>query len=45
MHVARMGDDNCIKRLAGNPEEKMPHGRTKLRWEDNTERHFEEIGH
>jgi hypothetical protein len=35
-HAARMGDTrNAYKILMGEPEEKRPLGRPKLRWVDN----------
>jgi hypothetical protein len=30
--------------LVGNPEEKRPLGRPRLRWEDNIKMHLQEVG-
>jgi hypothetical protein len=35
-HVARMGEERGLRRvLVGKPEEKMPLGRPRCRWDDN----------
>jgi hypothetical protein len=34
-HVARMGDEKCIKMLVVKPNGKRPLGRPGHRWEDN----------
>jgi len=44
-HVARMGEGRGVYRvLVGNPEEKKPVGRPKLRWEDNIKMDLQEVG-
>ena len=44
-HVARMGEDRGVHRvLVGKPEEKMPLGRPRRRWEDNIKMYLQEVG-
>jgi hypothetical protein len=44
-HVARVGDDRGVHRmLVGKPEEKMPLGRPRRRWEDNIKMNLQEVG-
>jgi hypothetical protein len=42
-HVTCIRFDKC-KILVGNPEQKKPPGRHKLRWEDNIKMDSKEIG-
>ena len=43
-HVAQMGDGKRADNfLLGKPEGKGPHGRLKIRWEDNINRDLKEI--
>jgi len=44
-HVARMGEDRGVHRvLGGKLEGKMPLGRTRRKWEDNTKMDLQEVG-
>ena len=44
-HVAPMGEWRVVYRgLVGKPEEKRPHGRPRLRWEDNIKIDLQELG-
>jgi hypothetical protein len=44
-HVARMGEDRGVHRvLVGKPEEKMPLGKPRRRWEDNIKMNLQEVG-
>ena len=44
-HVARMGDRTGVYRvLVGKPEGKRPHGKPRLRWEDNIKMDLQEVG-
>ena len=36
-YLARMRENMCIKSFIGKPEIRKPCGRTKHRWDDNTE--------
>ena len=44
-HVARTGKRRDVYRvLNGKPEGKIPHGRSRRRWEDNINIDLEEVG-
>ena len=44
-HVTRMGERRGVYRvLVRKPEKKRPLGRPSLRWEDNIEMDFQEVG-
>ena len=44
-HVARMGEERGVHRvLVGKPEGKRPLGRTRRRWENNTNMDLQEVG-
>jgi len=44
-HVARTGDlIGAYRFLMGKHEGKRPHGRTRLRWEDNIKMHLQDVG-
>jgi len=44
-HVARMGEGRGVYRiLVGKPEEKIPLGRPRRRWEDNVKMGLQEVG-
>jgi hypothetical protein len=44
-HVARMEESRGVYGvLVGKPEGKRPFGRPRLRWEDNINRDFQEVG-
>jgi hypothetical protein len=44
-HVARMGERRGVYRVSvGKPEGKSKRGRPRLRWEDNIQRDFQEVG-
>ncbi|KAJ4451229.1 hypothetical protein ANN_02689 [Periplaneta americana] len=45
-HVARMGESrNADRVLVGRPEEKIPLGRLRRRWEDNIKMDLREVGY
>jgi len=44
-HIACLGERRGVYRvLVGKPEGKRPHGRPRLRWEDNIEMNHQEVG-
>ena len=43
-HVARMGDRGVVYMVfVGKPEEKVPLGRPRLKWEDNIKMDLQEV--
>ena len=43
--MARMGEGRGVHRvLVGKPEEKIPLGRSRRRWEDDIKMDFQEVG-
>ena len=43
-HVARMGEERCIRVLVGKPEGRRPLERPRLRWEDIIKMDLREVG-
>jgi hypothetical protein len=44
-HVESMGEIGmCIPPLCGEPKGKGPHGRHRLRWEENIKMNVQEVG-
>ena len=44
-HVAHMGENRCVYRvLVGKPEENIPFGKPRHRWEDNIKMDLQKVG-
>jgi hypothetical protein len=44
VHVARIGKSRAYNVLVKRPDGKSPHGRSRLRWEDNIKMDLQELG-